>query len=94
MVLTVGKEHNRAERSTLGLATCWAIPILSIYNYIVQGHCNQADKFVHNAADFGSPADKILQIFGSSLPLPPKNSNETLDDESALINLCLMLKGR
>ncbi len=52
MVLTVGKEHNRAERSTLGLATCWAIPILSIYNYIVQGHCNQADKFVHNAADF------------------------------------------
>lgn len=94
MVLTVGKEHNRAERSTLGLATCWAIPILSIYNYIVQGHCNQADKFVHNAADFfGSPADKILQIFGSSLPLPPKNSNETLDDESALINFMSDVKG-
>ncbi|BFI52971.1 hypothetical protein KD3_12390 [Yersinia pseudotuberculosis] len=94
MVLTVGKEHNRAERSTLGLATCWTIPILSIYNYIVQGHCNQADKFVHNAADFfGSPADKILQIFGSSLPLPKKNSNETLDDESALINFMSDVKG-
>ncbi|CNE76707.1 beta-gamma-crystallin [Yersinia similis] len=94
MVLTVGKEHGRTERSALGIASCWAIPLLSIYNYIVQGNCNQVDKFVHNTADFfGSTADKILQIFGSALPLPKKNSNETFDDESALINFMSDVKG-
>ncbi|AHK18029.1 exotoxin [Yersinia similis] len=95
MVLTVGKEHNRTERSALGLAACWAIPLLSIYNYIVQGHCNQVDKFVHNTADFfGSTADKILQVFGSSLPLAKVTNNETFDDDATLLNFMSDVKGQ
>ncbi|WP_033849889.1 peptidase inhibitor family I36 protein [Yersinia wautersii] len=94
VVLTVGKEQHRPERSILGLSACWSIPILSIYNYIVQGQCNQADRFVRNVNDFfGSTADKILQVFGSSLPLAKVTNNETFDDDATLLNFMSDVKG-
>lgn len=52
IVMTVEKANQRTERSFTGVASCWLMPILSIYNYIVQGRCNQVDRFVANVSDF------------------------------------------
>ncbi|CQQ79759.1 beta-gamma-crystallin [Yersinia mollaretii] len=78
-VMTVEKAHHRSERGLTGLASCWAMPLLSVYNYIVQGRCNQVDRFVDDVADFfGNPDDKILQVSGSSKPLPKDDSDTVL----------------
>ncbi|WP_145551793.1 peptidase inhibitor family I36 protein [Yersinia mollaretii] len=78
-VMTVEKAHHRSERGLTGLASCWAMPLLSVYNYIVQGRCNQVDRFVDDVADFfGNPDDKILQVSGSSKPLPKDDSDKVL----------------
>ncbi|HDL7824244.1 TPA: peptidase inhibitor family I36 protein [Yersinia enterocolitica] len=74
VVLTAEKVMGRTERSTIGIMSCWLIPIINIYNYVIQGKCNQADRFVKNVQDFFASNDnKILQISGSSDPLPKKN---------------------
>ncbi|CNK91948.1 peptidase inhibitor family I36 protein [Yersinia aleksiciae] len=77
IVMTVEKANQRTERSFTGVASCWLMPILSIYNYIVQGRCNQVDRFVANVSDFFNSSDnKILQISGSSKPLPKVDTNK------------------
>ncbi|MCB5308697.1 peptidase inhibitor family I36 protein [Yersinia massiliensis] len=76
IVMTVEKAKRRVERSIPGVASCWLMPILNIYNYIVQGKCNQVDRFVGNVSDFfDGSSDKILQISGTSKPLPKVDSN-------------------
>ncbi|WP_261371243.1 exotoxin A binding domain-containing protein, partial [Yersinia aleksiciae] len=71
IVMTAEKSHQRAERSTAGVASCWLMPVLNVYNYIIQGKCNQVDRFVASVSDFFSSSDnKILQISGTSKPLP------------------------
>lgn len=88
-VMTVEKTHHRSERGVAGLASCWAMPLLSIYNYVVQGRCNQVDRFVDDVADFfGNPDDKILQISGSSKPLPKVNTDKApyFDGDGAAIS--------
>ncbi|EEQ09990.1 Beta-gamma-crystallin [Yersinia mollaretii ATCC 43969] len=76
-VMTVEKAQHRSERAITGLASCWAMPLLSIYNYVVQGRCNQVERFVDDVADFfGSLDDKILQVSGSSKPLPKVDTDK------------------
>lgn len=83
-VMTVEKAHHRSERGVAGIASCWAMPLLSIYNYIVQGRCNQVDRFVDDVADFfGNPDDKILQVSGSSKPLPKADSDKAPSFDSS-----------
>lgn len=77
VIMTVEKANQRTERSFTGGASCWLMPILSIYNYIVQGRCNQVDQFVDNVSDFFNSSDnKILQIAGSSKPLAKIDANK------------------
>lgn len=76
IVMAAEKAVQRTERSIPGKTSCWLIPILNMYNYIVQGECNQVDRFVRNISDFfNGSSDKILQISGSSKPLPKVSSN-------------------
>lgn len=84
-VMTVEKAHHRSERGVAGVASCWAMPLLSIYNYIVQGRCNQVDRFVDNIDDFfGNSDNNILQVSGSSKPLPKIDSDKALSFESGI----------
>ncbi|WP_145932055.1 beta/gamma crystallin-related protein [Yersinia bercovieri] len=79
IVMTAEKVYSRKIRDISGAVACWSIPLLNIYNYIVQGHCNQVDRFVSSASDFFNGGhDKILQVFGSSKPLPKISANEPL----------------
>ncbi|HEN3480775.1 TPA: peptidase inhibitor family I36 protein [Yersinia enterocolitica] len=76
VILTVEKAEARSERSILGTAACWLIPIINIYNYVIQGKCNQVDSVVKSAYDFfNNPDNKILQISGSAKPLPKMNNS-------------------
>ncbi|WP_145518797.1 peptidase inhibitor family I36 protein [Yersinia mollaretii] len=82
-VMTIEKAHHRSERGVAGVASCWAMPLLSIYNYIVQGRCNQVDRFVDDVTDFfGNADDKILQVSGSSKPLPKVDAGKALSFDS------------
>lgn len=77
IVLTGEQGDGRYRRSPVGVASCWALPILSIYNYVVQGKCNQADRFINDAkAFFNGKNDNILQIVGTSKPLPKVTSDK------------------
>ncbi|WP_174635133.1 peptidase inhibitor family I36 protein [Yersinia thracica] len=80
IVLAVEKISYRQERSFAGTAACWLIPVISIYNYIIQGKCNQADRFISNTvAFFANNDNKILQISGSAKPLPKTNTNNVIE---------------
>ncbi|MDN0087551.1 peptidase inhibitor family I36 protein [Yersinia nurmii] len=94
LVLTGEQGRNRQTRSVVGILSCWSSPMLSIYNYVIQGRCNQADRFVSNADEFfKKPNDKILQISGSAKPLPKLESNETFQMERQIVNLQSEPKG-
>ncbi|MDA5545863.1 exotoxin [Yersinia rochesterensis] len=80
IVLTAEKALPRQERSFIGTAACWVIPIINIYNYAVQGKCNQVDRFIKDtSAFFASDNNKILQLSGSAKPLPKININNTVE---------------
>ncbi|AJJ61525.1 peptidase inhibitor family I36 protein [Yersinia aldovae] len=87
LVMTVEKKNNRTERGVAGIAACWLVPLLNIYNYIIQGKCNQADRFITDASEFFSTSsDKILQISGTSEPLPRIENNDTFPSEILLVD--------
>ncbi|MEY4921976.1 MAG: hypothetical protein RLY17_693 [Pseudomonadota bacterium] len=87
LVMTVEKKHDRTKRGFTGIAACWLVPLLNIYNYIIQGQCNQADRFITDAYEFFSATnDKILQISGTSKPLPKMANNETFPSEIRLVD--------
>lgn len=84
VVLTAEKALPRQERSFIGTAACWLIPVISVYNYVVQGRCNQVDRFINNtAAFFANNDNKILQISGSAKPLPKININNAIEFETS-----------
>ncbi|WP_145606267.1 peptidase inhibitor family I36 protein [Yersinia intermedia] len=88
IVLTAEKNQSREGRSLVGTTACWLIPLLNIYNYVIQGRCNQVDRFVTNAYDFFNGANnKILQVSGSSKPLPKLMTNEALSADVFLTEL-------
>lgn len=94
VVLTVEKEHYRRERSFIGKAICWLDPLLNIYNYIIQGGCNQVDHFITDATEFfNSNENKTLQISGTSKPLPKIKDDEAIAFEKMIMELSSDPKG-
>lgn len=94
IVLTVEKENHRIERSVIGKAICWLDPLFNLYNYIIQGGCNQVDHFISDARDFFSSTDnKILQVSGTSKPLPKIKDNESFAFEKMMLDLSADPKG-
>lgn len=88
IVLTAEKKQSREGRSLVGTTACWLVPLLNIYNYVIQGRCNQVDLFVTNAYDFFNGGNnKILQVSGSSNPLPKLMTNEALSADVFLTEL-------
>ncbi|HDL6961034.1 TPA: exotoxin [Yersinia enterocolitica] len=88
IVMTVEKEHNREERSFVGKSICWLVPLLNIYNYIIQGGCNQVDHFITDVNKFFSENNnKVLQVFGTSKPLGKIKNNEAIFFEELLLDV-------
>lgn len=58
---------------------CAFTPFLNIYNYLIQGKCQQLDDIVFSANDFfnKNTKGKTLHIAGSSRPLKPPPPKET-----------------
>ncbi|WP_186378663.1 peptidase inhibitor family I36 protein [Yersinia kristensenii] len=80
IVLAAEKVLSRQERSFVGTVACWLIPVINIYNYIIQGQCNQVDRFIKDTEAFFSNNDnKILQISGSAKPLPRIDTNKAIE---------------
>lgn len=87
IVLTVEKEHHRIERSIIGKTICWLDPLLNLYNYIIQGGCNQVDHFITDARDFFSSTEsRTLQISGTSKPLQKIKDTEAVAFEKMIID--------
>ncbi|MFJ1238441.1 exotoxin A binding domain-containing protein [Yersinia enterocolitica] len=94
VVLTVEKAQHRMERSFIGKIVCWLNPMLNLYNYIIQGGCNQVDHFITDARDFFSSAsNKVLQVSGTSKPLPKIKDNESFAFEKMMLDLSSDPKG-
>ncbi|HHA0035707.1 TPA: exotoxin A binding domain-containing protein [Yersinia enterocolitica] len=94
-VLTVEKENHRIERSVIGKTICWLDPLLNLYNYIIQGGCNQMDHFITDEKYFFNSTDnKTLQISGTSKPLPKIKDNEAIDIEKVMLDLSSNPKGK
>ncbi|WP_145555303.1 beta/gamma crystallin domain-containing protein [Yersinia canariae] len=70
-IMAINKHSHRDRRGALGTVGCFGIPLLAIYNLVVQGRCNQLDKLV--GADEFSHHDgegKTRVVAGSAKPLP------------------------
>ncbi|MGN1785163.1 beta/gamma crystallin domain-containing protein [Yersinia enterocolitica] len=68
-IMAVNKHSNRDKRGALGIAGCIGIPLLAIYNYVIQGHCNQLDKLVgKNEFSQHDGEGKTLVVAGSAKP--------------------------
>ncbi|WP_391592413.1 peptidase inhibitor family I36 protein [Yersinia hibernica] len=94
IVLSAEKNITRTERSFTEKAACWLIPIINLYNYVVQGECNQVDRFIKNVHDFfASNDDKILQISGSAKPYPKIHTNDVLGLTAHYENFSLQAEG-
>lgn len=88
VVMTIEKAHNRIGRSFVGKSICWLVPLLSIYNYVIQGECNQVDHFITDAGKFFSKDNnKVLQVFGTSKPLAKIRSNEAVFLDELLVGV-------
>ncbi|ELI7943088.1 hypothetical protein RSG29_001669 [Yersinia enterocolitica] len=87
-IMAINKHSNRDKRGALGIAGCIGIPLLAIYNYVIQGHCNQLDKLVgKDEFSHHDGTGKTWVIAGSTAPLPvPKQDLcSPLDDTTAPI---------
>lgn len=87
-VFAVKQGLSLPKRNTNNVMICITNPLLGLYNYVVQGRCNQPELFVtklerlfsDNAA--GHP-EKILQVAGSAKPLTPLQNNTPKHPASA-----------
>ncbi len=94
IVLTAEKKFTRSKRGTMGTAACWLMPIMSIYNYVIQGKCNQVDRFVNNVHDFfDNNDDKILQISGSAKPYPKIKVNDPIEFDTPSVGFSSKVEG-
>ncbi|CNH63249.1 N-acetyltransferase GCN5 [Yersinia kristensenii] len=51
ITMTANTNNTRVKRDLISKLACWGIPALAIYNYVVQGRCNQLDKLTHKLKD-------------------------------------------
>ncbi|WP_145540560.1 exotoxin A binding domain-containing protein, partial [Yersinia alsatica] len=94
IVLTAEKKFSRLERGAMGTAACWLMPIMSIYNYVIQGKCNQVDRFVKNSHNFfANNDDKILQISGSATPYPKIHANDSIEFDTPSVGFSSKVEG-
>ncbi|ATM94867.1 beta-gamma-crystallin [Yersinia frederiksenii] len=94
IVLTAEKKITRIERGVMGTTACWLMPIMSIYNYVIQGKCNQVDRFVNNIHDFfNNNNDKILQISGSAKPYPKIKANDSIEFDAPAVDFSSKVEG-
>lgn len=94
IVLTAEKNFSRLERGAIETAACWLMPIMSIYNYVIQGKCNQVDRFVSNIHNFfDKNDDKILQISGSAKPYPKIKANEPIEFDAPSADFSSKVEG-
>ncbi|MCW6567165.1 hypothetical protein [Yersinia ruckeri] len=72
-IIAINKHPHRDKRGALGIAGCFGIPLLAIYNYVVQGHCNQLDRLV-GINEFSHPDGEgktwVLSASTTLLPAP------------------------
>ena len=76
--LLVKPAKNR-KRTATGLALCYFIPILAIYNYVASGECNQPDRLYRYLKDMIVPKEALmLHVAGDSdaKPRDPSARNE------------------
>lgn len=66
--------HSRAGVSSASMMACFINPLLAVYNYIIQGRCNQVDNIFNSVIDFFSSKkpDAMLKLSGPE-PLPAKS---------------------
>lgn len=92
-VFAVNRGFSLPKRNTNDIMICITNPLLGLYNYVVQGRCNQPELFVtkleklFNSNIEGHP-EKILQVAGSAKPLAPLQNN--MPDHSARVHPLLM----
>ncbi|CNI12367.1 N-acetyltransferase GCN5 [Yersinia aldovae] len=78
-----------SKRDGLGQITCWSTPFLNIYNYIVQGRCNQLDGIINNISKYfqDDHKGKSLHVAGEAEPIPPTKIDEIPQDTSVQLSL-------
>jgi Beta/Gamma crystallin/Exotoxin A binding len=88
-VTTADSDQRWSKRDTSSTIICWATPLLNVYNYVVQGPCNQLDSVVKDIKQYFAGSNKgiTLQIAGSAKQLPPiKNPTRlVIEDEQKFV---------
>ncbi|MBW5815623.1 hypothetical protein H0I64_04935 [Yersinia kristensenii] len=89
-IMAINKHSHRDKRGALGIAGCVGIPLLAIYNLVVQGRCNQLDKLV-GASEFshhdGEGKTQVVAGSATPLPMPEVDSSPPLDNIFHLTDL-------
>lgn len=78
IVMTANTLNTRAKRGFISTLSCWGIPPLAIYNYVVQGRCNQLDTLTHKLTDFFHGSSTKVAGQSEILPLVPDNNTPPL----------------
>lgn len=75
---TGDKDWEKRDLAQTSKILCAFTPFLNIYNYIIQGKCQQLNGIIFSANDFfnHNTKGKTLHIAGNSPPLKPKSSKE------------------
>lgn len=81
-IIAINKHAHRDKRGALGIGGCIGLPWLAIYNYVVQGRCNQLDKLV-GINEFSHPdgAGKTLVIAATAPPPTIEHDASTAVDD-------------
>ncbi|CNH51871.1 peptidase inhibitor family I36 protein [Yersinia pekkanenii] len=78
-----------SKRDGLGQLFCWSNPLFNVYNYIIQGRCNQLDNIVYNITKYlqENYTGKSLHIAGEASPLSPVDISEVQQDTDSKLTL-------
>ncbi|EKN3345672.1 GNAT family N-acetyltransferase [Yersinia ruckeri] len=87
-IIAINKHPHRDKRGALGIAGCFGLPLLAIFNYVIQGHCNQLDELVgineFSRAD-GKGKTWVLTDSVTPLPAPEQPPNLPADNPTPSI---------
>ncbi|CNL00501.1 GCN5-related N-acetyltransferase [Yersinia aldovae ATCC 35236] len=78
-----------SKRDGFGKVACWSNPFLNIYNYIVQGRCNQLDVIINNISKYfqDDHKGKSLHVAGEAVPITPTETAKIPQDTPAQLSL-------
>lgn len=91
-VFAVNQGLSVSKRNTHDIMICITNPLLGLYNYVVQGRCNQPELFVTKleklfSSNIEGHPEKILQVAGSAKPLTPLDNNHPASVHPLLMRL-------